>query len=424
MMRIAAILLLGGFSAISLWGQPKGFLYDEAKVPDYTLPEVLVMESGERVGNSSDWTGRRRAEVLKLFEDQVYGKVMPRLPETTFELAETSRSALGGKAIRKQITALFDGTSDGPSMSILLYLPADANKPVPVFVGLNFQGNHTIHSDPAILVTKSWQRQRGDDGRVVNNRATEKGRGTAASRWPVEYILSQGCGVATIYYGDIDPDFDDGFENGVHPLLMKHGLSESAASSIGAWAWGLSRAMDYFETDKDVNEKQVAVIGHSRLGKTSLWAGAADERFSIVISNDSGCGGAALSRRAFGETVERINTSFPHWFCDNFTKYNGAEDKLPVDQHMLIALMAPRPVYIGSAEDDLWADPHGEFLSGLNASPVYKLFGLEGMPASKQPPVNEPVMGTIGYHKRIGGHDLTTYDWEQYMRFADKHWGR
>lgn len=399
----------------------KEFIYYEEKVPDYTLPNSLVMSDGTKVSSAEMWRMRRRPEILELFRNHVYGRAPVGRPKgMTFKVFDLDRKALNGLATRKQVTVNFTGKEDGPSMDILIYLPGAAREPVPTFVILNFGGNHTIHPDPAIKLSTRWMR----DGR----QATEQSRGRDYSSYPVENILARGYGLATIYYGDIDPDYHDDFKNGVHPVfdkLVEGKRAPDAWGSICAWAWGLSRAMDYFESDEGIDESRVTVLGHSRLGKTALWAGARDERFAIVISNNSGCGGAALSQRCFGETVRQINTSFPHWFCDNFKKYNGEEGRLPVDQHMLIALMVPRPVYVASADEDLWADPRGEFLACKNAEPVYKLLGLKALDVENMPALNSPIQkGRIGYHIRTGGHGLTEYDWHQYMDFADRHFKR
>ncbi|MEZ5404393.1 MAG: acetylxylan esterase [Bryobacteraceae bacterium] len=415
-MRPAAIPFLLAVAAVAS-AQSNDANYDESRVPNYKLPDPLAAADGKPVSEAAAWPARR-AEIFRLFETEMFGKSPARPSSFKTELV-SSGPALGGKAVRKQVDLFFGGPARA---RLLLYLPAKASGRVPMFLGLNFGGNHTVNADPGITLGTVW----GRDRVAATPRAEDRGR--AASRWPVEQILARGYGVATIYYGDIDPDFNDGFQNGLHPVFHAPGQTSPKPGewgSIAAWAWGMSRALDYLETDPGVDGKHVAAIGHSRLGKTALWAGAADERFAMVISNDSGEGGAALSRRIFGEQTRRINTSFPHWFTENYKQYNDREAELPFDQHMLIALIAPRPVYIASAREDLWADPHGEFLSAVAASPVYKLLGTDGFGATAGDwPPAKPVQTTIGYHVRDGGHDITIVDWLNYLDFADLQWKR
>ncbi len=400
--------------------QPKNANYDESKAGSYTLPDPLVLGNGKRVRDAATWYKVRRPEILRLFEENVYGRTPAKHLHTTFELTSVDNAALGGKAIRKQAAVCFEGRKDGPKMDLLLYVPADARKPVPVFLGLNFGGNQTVDADPGIRLADVWTHG-------SRQLAPESSRGSAASEWQVEKILARGYALATAYYGDIEPDFNGGMKFGLRPLFFRPGQTAPGPDewgAIGAWAWGLSRAADYLETDHDIDAKKIALMGHSRLGKTALWAGAQDTRFALVISNDSGEGGAALSRRNFGETIENLNTAFPHWFCANYRKYNGHADQMPVDQHMLLALIAPRPLDVASAEEDLWADPRGEFLSAVAAGPVYELLGKQGLGTDQMPGTGHPIMHTIGYHVRPGKHDVTAYDWDQYLTFADMHFGR
>lgn len=423
----AAIGLFLGPALAPAGGQQPPTITDESRVPPYTLPELLVTDGGRKIATAEEWQGLRRPELLEHFQSEVYGRVPDADVRCEFIPEREEQMALGGTAVRREITLRFSGGGRSLEASLLLYLPAGAKGRVPVFLGLNFGGNHTISSDRGISVTGSWVRANVEAG-VMENRATPLSRGVDGASWPVERILERGYGLATIYYGDIDPDFDDGFTNGVQPLAYAAGQTKPAPDewgSIAAWAWGLSRAMDYLETDPAVDASRVAVFGHSRLGKTALWAGATDPRFAIVISNNSGCGGAALSKRIFGETVAVINRSFPHWFCGNFKKYGNNEAALPVDQHMLLALIAPRPVYVASAEQDSWADPRGEYLAAYHAGGAYRLFGKAGLDSEAMPPVNQPVVGReVGYHIRSGAHALSRYDWERYLDFADHHFGK
>ena len=361
--------------------------YTHAQEPkQLELPDPLRAANGDRIDTGAAWQSNQREYILGLFQDHMYGRA-PKAPESIEAvLIDETLDDLGGTAIRRQWRVEL---GNDVFFDLLVYLPKRAEQSVPIFLGLNFKGNDTLGHE-------------------------------RAGRWPLQQILERGYGLATVHCADFDPDFDDQRQNGVHIL----GEKELTWGTISAWAWGLSRALDVLQSDPAIDGDRVAVIGHSRLGKTALWAAARDERFWLAISNNSGCGGAAISRRGKGETIKKINTAFPHWFCDRFSAYNDNENELPVDQHELVALMAPRPVYIASASQDHWADPMGEFLAAKNAEEVYALFGLEGLNAQSMPENNRRIGEFIGYHIRNGQHDITSADWAHFLDFADAHRAR
>lgn len=397
---------------------------DETKVGSLPLPAVLLAADGTRISDAATWRTRRRPELLELFAREVYGRTPAGRPAAMhWETTSLDRTALAGRATRKEVTLHFTARPDGPKLHLLIYQPNTGTAPYPAFLGLNYFGNQSVTAEPGIALSSAWMRASPEFG-IVQNRATEKTRGVHAYRWDVATVIARGYATVTAYYGDLCPDHVNGLAESVGALLHT-GTTEQRApdawGALGVWAWGLSRALDCLAGDPDIDATRVAVHGHSRLGKAALWAGAQDERFALVISNDSGAGGAALSTRDFGETVAMLNKNFPFWFARNFRAYNDRESALPVDQHELLALVAPRPLYVASAAEDLHADPRGEFLAAHFAEPVYALFGKKGLGVATPPPVDHPVGDTVAYHVRTGKHDILPYDWAQYLNFADRH---
>lgn len=387
---LLAILLF----SCSLHAQKRETNYDEAKVPAYELPDPLQFDDGREVRNARQWEKKRRPQVLEVFAQEMYGH-MPARPEGLHFSTISEETVYAGLGLRKVVRIYLDA-DQAHWFDVLIHLPKDAAGPVPMFVGLNFKGNDATLDERADF------------------------------RWPYELVLKAGMGVATAWRDSIEPDGKDSKlaeaegvcrDGGVRSWYNKDG----DWGAISAWAWGLSRIVDYLETDEAYDTDRLAVIGHSRLGKTALWAGANDLRFDMVISNDSGCCGAAISRRKFGETFAVIDTSFPHWFTREFDKYKGREETFPADQHWLIALAAPRPVYVASATEDLWADPKGEWLAAKAAGPVYALFGMQGLDDGMPAPDVSDGDGRIGYHIRSGAHNILAFDWQQYISFMNRH---
>jgi hypothetical protein len=366
--------------------------YYEEKVPAYTLPDVLTLTDGGKVSTSRQWEKVRRPEVLELFRKNVYGRVPQTSYEKSYKVINEDKTAMNGTATLKEVDITITARGRSLVIHLILFTPNHSKKPVPAFLLINNRGQANI--DPTRKVKSEF--------------------------WPAEEVIARGYAIAAFNNSDVDPDNFDNFKNGIHGVLDIDPRPDDAWGSIAAWAWGASRCMDYLEMDKNIDAYKVAVVGHSRGGKTALWAGAEDPRFAIVVSNESGCGGAALARRRFGETVGIINTKFPHWFCTNYKQYNDNEDALPVDMHMLLTLTAPRALYVACASDDLWGDPRGSYLSLYHATSVFKLYGYPTAIPEATPPLNKQVMsGQVAFHIRDGEHNMLLKDWNFFMDFAD-----
>ena len=407
-------LVLGALTSIPTFAAAEAN-YDEAKVGNYSLPDCLRMEDGRSVTNAAMWLEQRRPELMQLFQRQVYGRPLPRPSAMRFTVLREDKHAMDGRATRRDVQMEMSAATNGVALKFTLFIPNAAARPVPAFVGVKLFDTAAERPIPAAA-----RRMRASD------RASEEAN-ARAGRQAADLIIDRGYAFASLDTDDLCIDAAATYWQGAMRLFGRTqpgspGPEETGA--LGVWAWGLSRVLDYLESIPEIDASRVSVIGHSRRGKAALWAGAIDTRFAITFSNNSGCGGAALSKRIFGETVAIITHAFPHWFCGNFTQYADHEERLPVNQHELIALIAPRPVYVASAADDQWADPRGEFLAALNAEPVYLLLNAGGLGVKQMPAADQTVGETIGYHVRYGQHDLTEYDWGQYLAFADRQFGR
>jgi hypothetical protein len=385
--------------------------YEEALAGTYQLPDPLRLADGKPVRDAKTWFEKRRPEIVRLFEQNQFGRSPGRPAGMRFDVFDKGTPAFGGQALRKQITIYFAANKSEPKMDLLIYLPVAARTPTPLLLNLSFSANSSVVDDPGVKPGEIWSREK---------KKIPASSGRSFGKLNIMPFLEQGIGVATVYYGDIEPDFPEGIAYGVRKLYFQPGQSEPAPDewgAIAAWAWGLSRAMDYLETDKAVDAKRVAILGVSRLGKTVLWAGARDPRFAAVIASCSGEGGAALSRRNYGETIKHLNARFGYQFCGNYQKYGDHVDQFPVDAHMLLALIAPRPLFLQTGDKDLWSDPRGEFLAAVAASPVYRLLGKQGLGTDHMPPAGQAILHTLGYEMHSGGHGALPSDWKLFLKF-------
>jgi len=394
------------------------------------LPDPLLMRNGERVATKAQWIEQRAPELRALVQHYEYGLTPPRPEGFEAKVLRVDEAALGGKATLKEIEVRC--TQPDAKIHLLVVTPNAKDQPAPCFLGLNFSGNYALLADPLIRMPEGWvsEKYAGSPG----NRAGEAGRGKQTDAWAIEQSIDRGYAVASFYNGDVIPDKADlALERlkGFAPAGKSPDAADAPAT-IGAWAWGFSRMIDYLVTDAAIDPKRIAVVGHSRNGKTALLAAALDERIALAIPSQAGCGGTAPCRmapalaelksngRPTAETVAVINKSFPHWFSGNFKQFNDAVEKLPFDQHALIALCAPRPVLVSNATEDSWANPAGQFDMLRAADPVYRLVSGEGCEAKEMPPVRELSAGRLGYYIRAGKHSMTGADWKVWLDYADK----
>ncbi|MFZ0591622.1 MAG: acetylxylan esterase [Bryobacteraceae bacterium] len=387
--------------------------YDEAHVGNYTLPDPLRLTNGKPVRDAKTWYTQRRPEVVRLFEENQFGRSPGAPTDLTYDCFDTGTPAFEGTAIRKQTTIYFSRDKTGPKMDLLVYLPAKTQKPAPLLLSISFTANSVTVSDPGVKEREVWNRE---------HKKVPGKLGMAIGKIDVVPLIHAGFGFATVYYGDIEPDFDGGLRYGVRALYLKPGQTQPAPDewgAIAAWGWGLSRVLDYLERDPGIDGKRVALYGASRLGKTVLWAGARDTRFAAVIACCSGEGGAALSRRNYGETIAHLTapSRYPYQFCANYARFAQHVDQLPVDANMLIALMAPRPLLLQTGDTDYWSDPKGEFLAEKAAGPVYALLGKQGLDTNEWPPAGVAIMHTLSYYMHSGGHGTLPSDWPQFLKF-------
>lgn len=393
------------------------------EVPDPRARTEPGPKEGQRVETVEEWYGVRRGELHRFLEQRMYGVAPEVSAGMVVEEFDRDARALGGKATRIQ-KAIYPEGKAGPRMDLLMYLPNGKDGPVPVVLGLNFWGNHAIHVDPGIRLSPAWVESGPnpyvDLSGVVGQRATDRARGIEARMWPVEEILERGYGVATMYREEVVPDHPP-YVGAMTELSAVKQIRVAKPGAIALWAWSLSRAMDVFEKEPGVDGSKVAVYGFSRLGKAALWAAASDSRFAMILSQESGAGGAKLFRRGLGEDIARLSSVFPHWFTERFSHYAGKDRELPFDQHWVMALVAPRPMHVASAKEDRGADAEGEFASLQAVDPIYRWLCGEGLDVQEWPGLGQVAKGRLGYHVREGGHDVLPFDWECHLDFMDLH---